>query len=87
MAVFKVCIPLSTVIIIYQCMFTKIIYTNNVVNSLTGFAKLVSESRSDTQKVHWVLPPTISASQLGSVFKLDWIHRFVTCNNAKKEMI
>ena len=40
-----------------------------------GFAKLVSESRSDGPRVHWVLPPTMSASQLSNVFKLDWIHK------------
>ena len=42
---------------------------------LTGIARLVSESRSDVSRVPWVLPPSISASQLGGVFKLDWIHR------------
>ena len=49
---------------------------NYLITFSIGFAKLVSESRTDTQKVPWVLPPTISASQLGSVFKLDWIHRY-----------
>ena len=42
-----------------------------------GIAKLVSESRHDIHQVSWVLPPGISQSQLGGVFKLDWLHRYV----------
>lgn len=42
-----------------------------------GIAKLVTESRHDIQQVSWVLPPGISQSQLGGVFKLDWLHRLV----------
>ena len=41
-----------------------------------GIAKLVSESRHDIRQVSWVLPPGISQSQLGGIFKLDWIHRY-----------
>ena len=47
----------------------------------TGFAKLISESRGDGPKIPWVLPPTMSASQLSSTFKLDWIHKLVVLNS------
>ena len=45
----------------------------------TGIARLVSESRHDSHHVPWVLPPGISQSQLGGIFKLDWIHKSVVC--------
>ena len=43
-----------------------------------GIARLMSESRHDGHHVPWVLPPGISQSQLGGVFKLDWIHKYVS---------
>lgn len=42
-----------------------------------GIARLMTESRHDGHHVPWVLPPGISQSQLGGVFKLDWIHKYV----------
>lgn len=38
----------------------------------------MTESRHDGHHVPWVLPPGISQSQLGGVFKLDWLHKYVT---------
>jgi len=40
-----------------------------------GIARLMSDSRHDGPHIPWVLPPGISQSQLGGVFKLDWIHK------------
>lgn len=55
--------------------------SNNLVYVLfKGIAKLISESRHDIQQVSWVLPPGISQSQLGGVFKLEWLHRLVPYN-------
>lgn len=44
---------------------------------LVGMARLVSESRHDSHHVPWILPPGISQSQLGGIFKLDWLHKLV----------
>lgn len=52
-------------------------YNTCLIFTYIGIAKLVSESRHDIQQVSWVLPPGISQSQLGGVFKLDWLHRLV----------
>ena len=48
-------------------------------NPFVGIARLMTESRHEGHHVPWVLPPGISQSQLGGVFKLDWIHKYVTC--------
>lgn len=45
---------------------------------VAGIARLMTESRHDGHHVPWVLPPGISQSQLGGVFKLDWLHKYVT---------
>ena len=44
---------------------------------VAGIARLMTESRHDGHHVPWVLPPGISQSQLGGVFKLDWLHKYV----------
>lgn len=44
---------------------------------VAGIARLLTESRHDGHHVPWVLPPGISQSQLGGVFKLDWLHKYV----------
>lgn len=45
---------------------------------VAGIARLMTESRHDGHHVPWVLPPGISQSQLGGVFKLDWLHKYAT---------
>ncbi|XP_011402974.1 PREDICTED: YTH domain-containing protein 1-like isoform X2 [Amphimedon queenslandica] len=70
-----------------DCRNVLLIFSVKESGGFQGFAKLVSESRSDVPRVHWVLPPSMSASQLSHVFKLDWIHKgtlaFNLCQDLK----
>ena len=43
----------------------------------SGFSRLVTDSRHDGPKVPWILPSGISHAQLGGVFNMDWIHKYV----------
>jgi hypothetical protein len=58
-----------------DCRHVLLIFSVKESGSFQGIAKLISESRSDGPRIPWVLPPTMSASQLSSTFKLDWIHK------------
>lgn len=39
-----------------------------------GFARLSSESKHDQPPIPWLLPPGLSAKDLGGVFDLDWVN-------------
>lgn len=52
-----------------------LIFSVKESGKFAGFARMNTESRRDGQTVGWVLPPGMSAKQLGGVFKVDWICR------------
>ncbi|XP_064387067.1 YTH domain-containing protein 1-like [Halichondria panicea] len=70
-----------------ECRNVLLVFSVRESGRFQGIARLISESRHDGQRIQWVLPPHISQSQLGGVFKLDWLHRgeldFSACMDLK----
>lgn len=52
-----------------------LIFSVKESGKFAGLARMNSESRRDGPAVSWVLPPGMSAKQLGGVFKVDWVCR------------
>lgn len=52
-----------------------LIFSVKESGKFAGLARMNSESRRDGPAVSWVLPPGMSAKQLGGVFKVDWLCR------------
>lgn len=52
-----------------------LIFSVKESGKFAGLARMNSESRRDGPAVGWVLPPGMSAKQLGGVFKVDWLCR------------
>ena len=61
-----------------ECANVILIFSVCGSGNFQGYARLASESSYDPDlQVDWILPPKLSEGSLMSIFKIDWITKYL----------